>query len=212
MPDTAAFESAAPIKYCIFGCGTNGYDLILKLAEENERVIIVDRDETRVRHLRDQKSRRVCTGHHGVGLSACTLGTVASCYVEQLSYDFLAYEPVLEHIIDVVQTKQNHGPSFDDLLKEWARLGGAMVDTAGRLSHHGSQDTDDSAKQAAADLHRATMMLGVACVGGLLVGVALALFITRGITRALEESFRSSAAQPIRLRTRHLKFQDRRTP
>ena len=55
MPDTAAFESAAPIKYCIFGCGTNGYNIILELAKENERVIVVDRDETRVRHLRDQK-------------------------------------------------------------------------------------------------------------------------------------------------------------
>ena len=55
MPDTAAFESAAPIKYCIFGCGTNGYNIILELAKENERVIVVDRDESRVRHLRDQK-------------------------------------------------------------------------------------------------------------------------------------------------------------
>lgn len=55
MPDTAAFEPAEPIKYCIFGCGTNGYNIILELAKENERVIVVDRDEFRVRHLRDQK-------------------------------------------------------------------------------------------------------------------------------------------------------------
>jgi nanoRNase/pAp phosphatase (c-di-AMP/oligoRNAs hydrolase) len=55
MPEPAAFVSAAPIKYCIFGCGTNGYNIILELAKENERVIVVDRDESRVRHLRDQK-------------------------------------------------------------------------------------------------------------------------------------------------------------
>jgi len=55
MPDTAAFESAEPIKYCIFGCGTTGYNIILELAKENERVIVVDKDESRIRHLRDQK-------------------------------------------------------------------------------------------------------------------------------------------------------------
>jgi len=51
--------------------------------------------------------------------------------VEQLCRDFNSYKPVLEHIIDVVQKNQNHGPEFADLLKEWARLGGAMVDSAG---------------------------------------------------------------------------------
>ena len=55
MSDTAAFESTDPMKYCIFGCGTNGYNIILELAKENERAVVVDCDETRVRHLRDQK-------------------------------------------------------------------------------------------------------------------------------------------------------------
>jgi len=55
MPDTAGFASPLPTKYCIFGCGTNGYNIILELAKENERAIVVDRDESRVRHLRDQK-------------------------------------------------------------------------------------------------------------------------------------------------------------
>jgi len=55
MPDTAGYASPLPTKYCIFGCGTNGYNIILELAKENERAIVVDRDESRVRHLRDQK-------------------------------------------------------------------------------------------------------------------------------------------------------------
>ena len=55
MPEPAPFEQPGPIKYCIFGCGTNGYNIILELAKENERVIVVDKDESRVRHLRDQK-------------------------------------------------------------------------------------------------------------------------------------------------------------
>lgn len=56
MPETGVFESTEPIKYCIFGCGTNGYNIILELDKEHERVIVVDKDESRVRHLRDQKS------------------------------------------------------------------------------------------------------------------------------------------------------------
>jgi nanoRNase/pAp phosphatase (c-di-AMP/oligoRNAs hydrolase) len=55
MPQEAPSEQPGPTKYCIFGCGTNGYNLILELAHENERVIVVDKDEARVRDLRDQK-------------------------------------------------------------------------------------------------------------------------------------------------------------
>ena len=55
MPQEAPFEQPGPTKYCIFGCGTNGYNIILELAHENERVIVVDKDDTRVRNLRDQK-------------------------------------------------------------------------------------------------------------------------------------------------------------
>ena len=35
--------------------GDEGEDIILELAKENERVIVVDKDDTRVRNLRDQK-------------------------------------------------------------------------------------------------------------------------------------------------------------
>ncbi|MFY9800889.1 MAG: NAD-binding protein, partial [Methanoregula sp.] len=55
MPQEAPFEQPGPTKYCIFGCGTNGYNIILELAKENERVVVVDNDDTRVRNLRDQK-------------------------------------------------------------------------------------------------------------------------------------------------------------
>jgi nanoRNase/pAp phosphatase (c-di-AMP/oligoRNAs hydrolase) len=55
MPQEAPFEQPGPTKYCIFGCGTNGYNIILELAPENERVIVVDKDDTRIRNLRDQK-------------------------------------------------------------------------------------------------------------------------------------------------------------
>ena len=107
--------------------------------------------------------------------------------VEQLCLDFRSYQPVLARIIDVVQKNQNHGPEFADLLKEWARLGGKMVDAAGRLSRNGSRATEDSSKQAAGQLHKATSALGGACVASLLIGVALAFFITRDATSALRK-------------------------
>ena len=105
--------------------------------------------------------------------------------VEQLCHDFNSYQPVLEQIIDVVQRHRNHGPAFSDLLKEWARLGGAMVDSAGRLSRRGSRAADDSAKAAVAQLHNTTVTLVVACAAGLMIGLALAFFVTRDINRAL---------------------------
>jgi nanoRNase/pAp phosphatase (c-di-AMP/oligoRNAs hydrolase) len=55
MPEPTPFEQPGPTKYCIFGCGTNGYNIILELLKEQERVMVVDKDESRVRHLRDQK-------------------------------------------------------------------------------------------------------------------------------------------------------------
>ena len=55
MPDAAQFVAPGQVKYLIFGCGTTGYNIILELAKENEHVVVVDRDEQRVRNLRDQK-------------------------------------------------------------------------------------------------------------------------------------------------------------
>ncbi len=55
MPQDAPFEQPGPTKYCIFGCGTNGYNIILELAHENERIIAIDNDDARVKNLRDQK-------------------------------------------------------------------------------------------------------------------------------------------------------------
>jgi methyl-accepting chemotaxis protein len=107
--------------------------------------------------------------------------------VEQLGRDVDAYTPVLERIIDVVQRNQNHGPEFDALLTEWARLGGAMVDSAGRLSRKGSQGTEHSTAQARAQLHRAIGIVAVACLAAFLTGVILALFISRGIAGRLKD-------------------------
>ena len=107
--------------------------------------------------------------------------------VEQLRRDFASYTPVLERIIVVVKKGQNHGPEFDGLLKEWARLGGAMVDSAGRLNRRGSQATLDSARLLSSQSHSAMIAMVWACVAGLLIGVVLVVLISGSLTRALRE-------------------------
>ena len=106
--------------------------------------------------------------------------------VEQLGRDIDSYKPVLERIIAVVERNENHGPEFDALLSEWARLGGAMVDSAGRLSRTANQGTNESALQAAVWLHRAAWILAAACSIALFTGVILSLFASRQITRVLQ--------------------------
>jgi HAMP domain-containing protein len=110
--------------------------------------------------------------------------------VEQLASDFDGYQPVLDHIISVVQKGQNSGPEFADLLKEWAQRGGALVDTAARVGSRGSQATGDSAKRASAQLHNIANALAAASVASLLVCLALAFLLTRSITRRLRNIVR----------------------
>jgi nanoRNase/pAp phosphatase (c-di-AMP/oligoRNAs hydrolase) len=55
MPDAAAYAAMQESRYVIFGCGTTGYNILLELAKENESALVIDKDEQRVRHLRDQK-------------------------------------------------------------------------------------------------------------------------------------------------------------
>jgi methyl-accepting chemotaxis protein len=103
----------------------------------------------------------------------------------QLVNDIDTYQPVLERILDVVTRHENHGPEFDALLLEWARLGGAMVDSAGRLSRLGSQRTYQSATLASTQIGRATIALAATSFAAFLVGVAIMFLVVRGITTIL---------------------------
>jgi uncharacterized protein Yka (UPF0111/DUF47 family) len=113
--------------------------------------------------------------------------------LERLSRGFDNYQPALEHIVDMVQKGQNHGPDFPDVVKEWARLGGEMVDAAALLARHGSQVTGDSAGQAAEQLRQFGNALGAASVASLLLGVALTFLISLNVTRALGKIVRELA-------------------
>jgi methyl-accepting chemotaxis protein len=107
--------------------------------------------------------------------------------VEKLCRDFDNYKTTLERMIEVVQKKHNHGPEFDALLNEWARLGAEMVGSAGNLSRRGSHDAVEASQQAEARMHRGTSVLGGGYIGGLLLGLILNFFITRGINRGLRK-------------------------
>jgi methyl-accepting chemotaxis protein len=106
--------------------------------------------------------------------------------VEQLRLDFNSYRPALDRIITMVQTNENRGPEFAALLSEWARLGGAMVDSAGRLSRSGVAVTDQATKEASS--RSTVVILAAACLSGLLVGIAIALFTIREIARGLRKA------------------------
>jgi len=108
--------------------------------------------------------------------------------VAQLRHDFNSYQSMLERITAVVNQHQNHGPEFDALAVEWARLGGAMVDSAGRLSRLGSQKTNESATQADTQLGRAIATVSGASLAGFLLGVTIMFFVVRGINKDLTQA------------------------
>ncbi len=105
--------------------------------------------------------------------------------VDQLLRDFNSYKPALESIIKAVQEKRNEGPEFNAVIREWARLGGAMVDSAGRLSRLGIESANASADQATSRSARLMLILTGACLTGLAVGMVLTFFVTRSISRGL---------------------------
>ncbi|MEN6610129.1 MAG: DHH family phosphoesterase [Methanoregulaceae archaeon] len=59
MPEATQPEPKERVKYIVFGCGSIGYKIVEELTKEGDRIFIVDGDEKRVAHLRDQKYEAV---------------------------------------------------------------------------------------------------------------------------------------------------------
>lgn len=55
MPEAVQNVSKERVKYIIFGCGSTGYNVAEELEQEDEDLVIIDKDEKRVEDLRDQK-------------------------------------------------------------------------------------------------------------------------------------------------------------
>jgi methyl-accepting chemotaxis protein len=116
-----------------------------------------------------------------------------------LKKDLDAYEVILRKILDVVDRKENSGPEFADLLKDWAAVGGRLVKTAGELNQKCSERAASAAQMNAAKLSSAATWTWLAClltgVGGIFAGWV----INRGIGRLLRRmtSDLSQAAEQI---------------
>lgn len=54
MPEAGENRPVDRVKYAVLGCGSTGYHVATELARENAGVLILDRDELRVKELRDQ--------------------------------------------------------------------------------------------------------------------------------------------------------------
>lgn len=105
--------------------------------------------------------------------------------VAQLTTDFNNYAPALDHIIAMVQNGERSGPEYEDTVREWARLGGAMVDSAGKLSRDGKSDADAVISRADDRLRDAEVVLASACLVSLLLGLALTFLLTRSVGASL---------------------------
>ena len=54
MPDSVQSEPSTRVKYAVFGCGSTGYHILQELRDTAGRILVFDRNEDRVRELRDQ--------------------------------------------------------------------------------------------------------------------------------------------------------------
>ena len=118
--------------------------------------------------------------------AAARFGGDTMSLATQIRTDFERYEPALRQILDTVDRKENHGPEFTALINQWAALGGALVDTAGKLSRTGAQSTKVAADAATDKLASTVWLTAAGSALALLLGVLLAYLSTRTLTRLLQ--------------------------
>jgi methyl-accepting chemotaxis protein len=107
---------------------------------------------------------------------------------DQLTHDFAAYEVVLRKILGVVDAGQNHGDEFNALVAEWARLGRAMVDSAGRLNSNGLRACQNGAQRATAAMQRVQLVALAGFGFAQAIGILLTIFTVRRINAELRSA------------------------
>ena len=105
-----------------------------------------------------------------------------------LASDFVIYERSLREILETVKNHRNQGPAFDALIKEWARLGGKMVNTAAELRGSAAESAGASAKDHRDQLDRGVLQNVVGCLLAGFGGILGSWLLTRSIGRALSQS------------------------
>lgn len=107
---------------------------------------------------------------------------------EQMIADFASYESELNTILKMVAAGQNQGDAFAAQIARWAKFGARMVDTAAMLNQTAGTLAREESGGHAAEMGRAVLTGTLGAVAGLAAGLLLAIFITRGINRALRSS------------------------
>jgi methyl-accepting chemotaxis protein len=109
-------------------------------------------------------------------------------HIIQLTADLDRYDVALREILKAVDDHRNLDPAFPGMIKEWARLGGNLVNAAAELSRVSAERSETSSRDNADQLERAVIWTAAGCMlaafGGVLVGWAL----TRNISRTLSKS------------------------
>ncbi|PWT98943.1 MAG: hypothetical protein C5B51_28175 [Terriglobia bacterium] len=118
----------------------------------------------------------------------------------QLAADLDRYEEVLHRILNAVANHENSAPSFTELITEWAKAGGKLVDGAGELNRLCSEQATGSSRREAASLQRAMLWAGGGCLLAAMIGAAVGWLFTRRLARALGRTAQelASAAQEMR--------------
>ena len=109
----------------------------------------------------------------------------------KLASDLVAYEGQLEKVLSMVAAGQANSEEIKPVITEWARIGGNLVTTAGKLNalaaERGAQASLEQA-QAASTTVKASVIAVVAITA---FAAALGWFILRSITRKLRNAAQS---------------------
>ncbi len=124
----------------------------------------------------------------------------------ELAGDLTAYEASLKDILEIVRTHRNRGRAFDARTKEWARLGGKLVTTAGDLRRVSMERALVSSSDGERTLSSGVFWTVAGCALAGLIGVLVGWALTRNISwtlsllaRALNEAAQKIAASSQQL-------------
>ena len=107
---------------------------------------------------------------------------------QQLATDLDDYEVVLKKILETVKNGENQGDSFAALIKEWATLGGRLVDASGSLSRQCTQLAGRSSEESAESLNRTVVWTVAGSLSATLLALFIGWFVTRMISTRLMQS------------------------
>jgi ABC-type transporter Mla subunit MlaD len=105
-----------------------------------------------------------------------------------LAADFATYERSLREILETVKSHRNKGPAFDAMIKEWARLGGKMVNAAAELRGSAAESAGASANDHRDQLERGVLQNIIGCLLAGFGGILGSWLLTRSIGRTLSQS------------------------